>query len=103
MAGGFTVTPEELDQLVTDIHNVDDSVQSQLSAVRNTVDTVASGWQGAAFTAFQTLINRFDEDARKLQEALRTIADGISGTSSTQKQTEEEQSGAMNTILGRLG
>lgn len=103
MAAGFNASPEELDQLNNDIRTTNDDVQGQLNAVRNTVDTLASVWKGGAQQAFATLMERFNEDARKLQEALITIADGISGTSTTMKQNEEEQGQAMNTILGRLG
>ncbi|GLZ30479.1 hypothetical protein Lesp02_26680 [Lentzea sp. NBRC 105346] len=103
MADGFNATPEELDQLCTDIRNVNDETQGVLNNVRGTVDTLASAWAGSAATAFATLMERFNTDAAKLQEALLTIADGISGTSSTMKQQEEEHGQSMNTILGRLG
>ncbi|TWP46402.1 WXG100 family type VII secretion target [Lentzea tibetensis] len=103
MASGFAATPEELDQLVTDIRNVNDNVQGTLNSVRGTVDTVSGSWKGQAQQAFSTLMERYNTDAQKLQEALLTIADGISGTSTTMKQTEEEQGGSMNSIMNRLG
>jgi WXG100 family type VII secretion target len=103
MASGFQATPEELDTLCNDIRNVNDQTQGILNSVRSTVDTVSGSWKGAAQQAFGSLMERYNADAQKLQEALLTIADGISGTSSTMKSTEEEQSQAMTSITNRLG
>lgn len=103
MASGFAASPEELDTLVSDIRNVNDTTQSILNSVRSTVDTVGASWKGQAQQAFATLMERYNTDAQKLQEALLTIADGISGTSTTMKQTEDEQGGSMNSIMNRLG
>ncbi|XVV03255.1 WXG100 family type VII secretion target [Actinosynnema sp. CA-248983] len=101
MAGYTTGTPE-LIQAAKDIISVDESVQGILGQVRSTVDGVSASWAGQAATAFQTLMTRFDEDARKLQEALRGIAEQISGTAEIYARQEEEQNQSMSSLTSRL-
>ncbi|GAA3841742.1 WXG100 family type VII secretion target [Saccharothrix violaceirubra] len=102
MAGGYGTGTEELVGAATDIVSTDEHVQGILRSLRGTVDTVGASWKGQAATAFQNLINRFDEDARKLQEALRAIAEQMSGSADIYRRQEEEQNQSMGGLLGRL-
>ncbi|CAL9673346.1 ESAT-6-like protein EsxB [Actinosynnema sp. ALI-1.44] len=99
---GYTTGTQELMQCAKDIISVDEQTQGILNQVRNTVDGVASSWQGQAATAFQTLMTRFDEDARKLQEALRAIAEQMSGSADIYARQEEEQNQSMSSLTSRL-
>ncbi|WP_309115133.1 WXG100 family type VII secretion target [Saccharothrix sp.] len=99
---GYGTGTDELVQAAKDIVSVDESVQGILNQVRSTVDTVSGSWKGAAATAFNTLMTRFDEDARKLQEALRAIAEQMSGSADIYARQEEEQNQSMSSLTSRL-
>ncbi|NKE61929.1 WXG100 family type VII secretion target [Lentzea sp. PSKA42] len=100
--GTFSLTPEDLDALAKHIANVNDSTQGTLRQVRSSVEGVQSSWQGTAATAFQNLMTRFDEDARKVQEALMSICEQISSSSEVYKQQEAESEQSVSTIANRL-
>ncbi|MBW4716007.1 WXG100 family type VII secretion target [Saccharothrix obliqua] len=102
MAGYATGVPA-LQNAAKDIMDTNGNVQGILNNLRNTIDGLAPAWKGSAADAFTNLMNRFNDDAAKLQEALVGIAEQITGTVQTYVQQEEEQSSEMSTILGRLG
>ncbi|MGM1059056.1 WXG100 family type VII secretion target [Saccharothrix sp. Mg75] len=102
MSGYATGVPE-LTNAATDIMNVNDQTQATLNQLRSTIDTVSGAWKGSAADAFGRLMDRFNADAAKLQEALVSIAEQISGATQTYVQQEEEQAAEMSNIMGRLG
>ncbi len=96
-------TPAELDALAKRIMEVNETTQGHLRQVRGAAETVASSWKGNAATAFQNLINRFDDDGRKVQEALRAIAEQIASSSEVYARQEEENKSAVSDVMNRLG
>jgi len=100
---GYTATAEELSALAKHIVDVDNDTQGTLRNVRSTVDGLRSAWRGGAAEAFNRLMDRFDEDARRLQEALRGIAEQMDATSVTYVKQEEEATQLSSGIEGRLG
>ncbi|PSL54746.1 WXG100 family type VII secretion target [Saccharothrix carnea] len=102
MAGYATGIPE-LENAAKDIMSTNDGVQGILNNLRNTIDSVSGAWKGEAATAFGRLMERFNDDAAKLQEALVSIAEQITGTTQTYVQQEQEQAQEMSQIMGRLG
>lgn len=100
---GFGTTTEELDTLAKRIIEVDEQAQAKLRSVRDAAETVGASWKGTASVAFQNLINRFDEDSRKVQEALREIAAQIASSSEVYARNEAEQESAVSQVANRLG
>ncbi len=100
---GFGTTTQELDTLAKRIIEADEAAQAKIRQVRDAAETVSSAWKGSASTAFQNLIARFDDDARKVQEALRAIAEQISDTSKVYAQNEQAQQEEMSNVTARLG
>ena len=98
----LTVTAAELDALAKRIMDVDGDTQATLRQVQNAVDTVKSSWRGDAATAFDNLMVRFQDDAKKLQEALRTIAEQIASSADVYSRQEEENKSSISGITGRL-
>ena len=100
---GYQASAEELAGLAKNIIAVDEQTQGTLRNVRSTVDGLAGVWTGAAATAFTQLMARFDDDAKKLQEALRGIAEQVDASSVTYIRQEEEATNLSSTISNRLG
>ncbi|SFR09056.1 WXG100 family type VII secretion target [Lentzea waywayandensis] len=96
------VTAAELDALAKRIIDVDGETQGTLRQVQNAVDTVSSSWKGDASTAFANLMTRFHEDARKLSEALNTIAESIASSADVYARQEEDNKSSISGITGRL-
>ncbi|MDX8052136.1 WXG100 family type VII secretion target [Lentzea sp. BCCO 10_0798] len=96
------VTAAELDALAKRIIDVDQSTQGTLRQVQNAVDQVSSSWKGDANTAFMTLMTRFQEDAKKVSEALNTIAESIASSATVYATQEEDNSSSISALQSRL-
>ncbi|WP_371481471.1 WXG100 family type VII secretion target [Kitasatospora sp. NBC_00315] len=99
MAGQFRTTAEEMDSFAKHMGEVSEQVQGELKKLDSLVSSIASGWQGQAATAYQNLQNRFNEDARGLNEALRAIQHAIEATT----KAYSEQDAAQQSSMGRVG
>jgi WXG100 family type VII secretion target len=97
------VTAAELDALAKRIIQVDEETQGTLRQVQGAVDTVSSSWAGDAATAFANLMSRFQDDAKKLQEALRTIAESVASSADVYARQEDDNKSSIGNIAGRLG
>lgn len=103
MTGGkFVVTTADLDALAKHIGDISDQIQGEARTVRGAAETVQNSWAGDAAAAFQNLMNRMDEDVRKLNEALRTIQEAIASTADVYARNEQEQQQSVQGIAGRL-
>ena len=100
---GFGTDSATLDALAKRIMDVDEQAQAKLRAVRSAAETVQASWKGSAATAFQNLIARFDEDGRKVSEALREISAQIASSAEVYQRNEDEQESAVSNVSSRLG
>jgi early secretory antigenic target protein ESAT-6 len=100
---GFNTTVEEMDKAGRQVGTVNDTVQSDLAALRTRLVPLAAAWQGEAAGAFNRLMERWDADARSLSEALRTIGESISASGSGYRAHEEQHTSTMSSIRAALG
>jgi WXG100 family type VII secretion target len=85
------------------VHNVNQQVQSRLSQLRSQLEPLASVWKGQAFSSFQSLMARWDQDAQQLNQALRGIGDGLRGNQQKYQHSEESNQSSFRSITNRLG
>ncbi len=64
-------------QAAQHVYDVNTNIQSELTTLITRLGALEGAWRGAAATSFTTLKTRWDEDARKLNEALRAIGDAL--------------------------
>lgn len=100
---GFATGHRELVDAGKDIVSTNANVQGILGQLQGTIDGLSGAWAGSAAEAFRSLMDRFRDDADKLQKALLDIAEQMSGTAATYLEQEEQQSQEMSQIMGRLG
>ncbi|MDQ3154277.1 MAG: WXG100 family type VII secretion target [Actinomycetota bacterium] len=98
----YQVTPEEMQAGANNVFTTNETVQGQLSSLRNQLAPLAGAWQGQASTAFQTLMQRWDENARRLNEALRAIGEQLQASGTSYAQQEEQQTQSISSISGAL-
>lgn len=72
-------------------------IDGQVKKVRGEIEQLRGYWSGAAAVSFTTLMTRWDEQTRKLNEVLVTLEDALSGTERDQAATEEQH---QSTISG---
>jgi WXG100 family type VII secretion target len=86
-----------------DIVSTGENIDGILKNLNGIIDAIGTSWQGAAKNAFDTLNQRFDEDALKLNQALKEIAEQMTGGANLYIQQQEEQAQAMSSVASRLG
>lgn len=99
----FATGSQELLTAGQDIVNTGSEIDGILKSLNNIIDGIGNAWQGQAKDAFMTLNTRFDEDAVKLNTALKDMADQMTGGAQLYIQQQEEQAQEMSQVLGRLG
>jgi WXG100 family type VII secretion target len=102
MAQQFGAQFEEMTAAANHVAEVNQSVQGQLMGLRNQLAPLAGAWKGQAATAFQLLMERWDTDARNLNEALSSIGEQIRGSGTTYAQADEAENQTYSRISQAL-
>ncbi|WP_412542205.1 WXG100 family type VII secretion target [Longispora sp. K20-0274] len=83
----------------TDVRNVRHDVDGLLGRLKGVVvDDLSAAWKGNAAGAFQNLMTRWDEDAKKLLKALSDIADLLDKAGTHHSVNEQENEKIVNAI-----
>ena len=103
MAQQFGAEFEQMTASANHVAEVNQSVQGQLMSLRNQLAPLGGSWKGQASTAFQLLMQRWDNDARALNEALNGIGEQIRGSGATYAQADEAENQTYSRISQVLG
>lgn len=79
------------------------TIDQELRKLRSNMENTAGQWEGQAASAFRNLMNRFEEDALKLSQALQGIAELLQQAGSQYEAQEEEHSSSFSGISNALG
>jgi len=102
MAEQFGTQVEQMQAAANHVADVNQSVQGQLSALSNQLAPLAGAWQGQASTAFHMLMERWNTDARNLNEALSSIGEQIQGSGATYAQADATENQTFSQISAAL-
>ncbi|MBA3489124.1 MAG: WXG100 family type VII secretion target [Longispora sp.] len=103
MSGATRVDHVSLRTAAVDVRSVRADVDGLLRQLRGVVtQDLGPAWQGAAAGAFQKLMERWDADARDVQEALSAIADLLDTSAVTHQVNDEEQQAVLDKIHAAL-
>jgi WXG100 family type VII secretion target len=99
----FGAQVEQMQSAAHHVAEVNQSVQGQLMGLRNQLAPLAGAWKGQAAIAFQLLMERWDTDARNLNEALNSIGEQIQGSGVTYARADEAENQTYSRISQALG
>lgn len=77
-------------------------IDGHLARLRGDLSTVRDSWQGAAAMQFQSLMDQWDENAAKVNQALQDLADNLRATDSSMEHNEAETENSFSQLLGGL-
>jgi WXG100 family type VII secretion target len=103
MAQQFGAQFEQMQAAAQHVAEVNQSVQGQLRVLRDQLTPLAAGWKGQAATAFHLLMERWDTDARQLNEVLDSIGERIQGSGATYARADEAEQHNYSQISQALG
>jgi WXG100 family type VII secretion target len=78
-------------------------LDQQLSSLRGKLSGIGAQWRGAGAAAFQQVMTRWDEDARKIITALNEFEANLQSSEQTYNANDEAQSATFAKLSGRLG
>ena len=73
------------------------------AAKRGKLAGIGAQWRGAGSTAFQQVMTRWDEDARKITSALNEFEANLRSSEQVYNANDESQSSTFSKLAGRLG
>ena len=91
----------EADVMVATAGKVDDTnnqVNSELQRLRTVVDTVRGSWSGSAQVSFDRLMERWDQSAVKLGNALGSISENIRANARNFESMEAQNASTISNI-----
>jgi WXG100 family type VII secretion target len=99
----FQTGSTELRQAAKSMEDGNANLMQQLSQLASAVEGVSGAWVGQAHTAFQTLMSRFAEDSKKLNDSLVQIAEQVSGSATDYDVQEQQAQQSLSAITNTLG
>lgn len=102
MAGYQTGAPE-LKKAAQNMENTNQALQANISQLGNVLASTQGAWQGQAATAFHNLMERFQTDAKQLNDSLNQIAEQVTGSANEYTRQEEESSQSLSKLTQTLG
>lgn len=102
-SGSFKAELPTMQAAAQHVQEVNDQIQSELASLLARLEPLQGAWKGQGATSFNSLIERWHEDATQLNQVLASIGERLSQTQSNITQTEGDVGQSFNTITGRLG
>ncbi|MGH3439355.1 MAG: WXG100 family type VII secretion target [Sciscionella sp.] len=78
-------------------------LDQQLASMRGKLSGIGAQWRGAGSSAFQQVMVRWDEDARKIISALNEFEQNLQTSERTYDAGDQAQQASFNKLGGRLG
>jgi WXG100 family type VII secretion target len=99
---GFGTNAEVMQKAAAQIRQTSDEINGELRSLLSLIEPLASQWRGDASTAFHQLIDRWNQDANKLTQALAGIADSMDTSQKNYSSSEEQNRSQIASIMGGL-
>jgi WXG100 family type VII secretion target len=77
-------------------------LQAEMRSLQSAVEPLGASWKGSAYSAFQQLMQRFQDDGQKLTQALDAIGQAIDANNKNYTATEETNSSSISHLLNSL-
>lgn len=78
------------------VSNAKTNIDGQLKNVRGEIEQLRSFWTGGAANSFTQLMNRWDEESKKLNNVLVTLEEALRGTEKDQAASEQSHQQAIS-------
>ncbi|WP_305092338.1 WXG100 family type VII secretion target [Prescottella sp. R16] len=102
MSDQMRTTVETMDATARRVGDVRTEIQGLLSTLKGEVDGIRGGWEGSAALAFQSLMERWDASATKLNQALDAIGENIKSNSVSYDGAQQDHTSSLNNVASSL-
>ena len=91
-----------LAQGVSAIESTYNDLQGHFRRLEGDLSTIGSSWQGSASVQFTQLMQQWQDNAAKINQALQDLADKLRSTNKAMQANEADTEGSFAQILGGL-
>jgi WXG100 family type VII secretion target len=99
----FGTTFDEMSKAAQAVEQTVQDIGAEQRKLMSALEPIASSWKGQAASAFQQLMQRFNEDAGKLTQALDAIGQAMSANNKNYSQVEQQNNSSITNLLSSLG
>ncbi|MGH2787374.1 MAG: WXG100 family type VII secretion target [Actinomycetota bacterium] len=103
MSGSFRTQLPTMQAASQHVYQVNEEIQGQLASLLSRLEPLASTWQGEAAMSFSQLKLRWNDNATKLNQALRGIGDAIVANTRNYQSSDDQNREGFTGISSVLG
>lgn len=98
----FTTSQEAMQQGATKVDDASNQIQGHIQNLRSEVETMMGGWRGEASNAFTGVHQAFEQQATKINQALRQMHEALVSTHRTYGTQEADETSTMTGLAGQI-
>ena len=103
MAGEISKQDQALTRGAQLVAEARQDLDAQMGGLRGKLSGIGAQWTGVGASAFTQMMQRWDEDTRKVIQALDTFESNLKSSEASYVAADEEQQAAFNRLSSRLG
>jgi WXG100 family type VII secretion target len=98
----YTTSQEAMAQGAVKVDDASNQIQGHIANLRSEVETMMGGWRGEAASAFIQVHDSFEQQANKINNALRQMHEALLTTHRTYGQQESTQTSTLSGLAGQI-
>ena len=100
--GQYTTSQEAMQQGAVKVDDASNQIQGHITNLRSEIETMLGGWRGEASNAFLGVHQSFEQQATKINNALRQMHEALVSTHRTYGSQESTQTETMTGLAGQI-
>lgn len=98
----YTTSQEAMQQGAVKVDDAASQIQGHIQNLRGEVETMMGGWRGEASGAFTQVHTNFEQQATKINNALRQMHEALMATHGTYGTQESNQTQTLSGLAGQI-
>lgn len=103
MAAEVSAADGALDRGAKIVSDTRSELTSELAGLRGKLAGIGAQWKGSGSTSFQSAMTRWDEDSKKIIDALNSFEQNLRSSQTTYTQRDETAQSSFSKLQSRLG
>ena len=98
----YTTSQEAMQQGAARVDEATNQIQGHIGNLRSEVETMMGGWRGEAASSFVQVHDAFEQQANKINNALRQMHESLLATHRTYGTQETDQTQTFSGLAGQI-
>ena len=98
----YSTSQEAMQQGAAKVEDAANQIQGHIQNLRSEVETMMGGWRGEAANSFIQVHDAFEQQAAKINNALRRMHEALVATHTTYGTQESDQTQTLSGLAGQI-